>query len=392
MLNFFRKLFIKDYNNLTNFKVRQAHGKLASFIGVFSNLFLFVIKLIIGIISSSIAIIADSINNLSDMVSSVITLIGFKLSMMPADKEHPYGHQRIEYIAGFVVSIIILFVGGQLGYSSVLKIMDKENNSTKITLITIIILIISIMVKIWQAFFNKRIGKLINSVALIATAQDSLNDVIATTFILIGASITYFTGYNLDGYLGIAVSLFIIYSAIRLLKDTMNPLIGISIDSDFVQSIIKEIKNYSCVLGLHDIQCHSYGPTKCFMTIHVEVSSCQNLLDVHDEIDNIERKIYKKFGVELTIHIDPVEDKNEEVMELRNFIILKMNEINKELSLHDFRVVKGKTHTNLIFDLVVSRKIKDSYEDITKKFEQAILELDGVYHLVIHYDNDYLEV
>ncbi|MBQ3253294.1 MAG: cation transporter [Acholeplasmatales bacterium] len=396
MINLLRRLFIKDYNNIKDDKVRENHGKLASLVGIFSNLLLFVIKLIAGIISGSIAIIADSINNLSDMGSSIITLVGFKLASAPADEEHPYGHQRIEYISGLIVAIIIIFVGGNLLITSIDKIINYEiiEIDNIVIYISIGILSISILLKLWQSIFNKRIGKLINSIALEATASDSRNDCISTLVILIGNIVLLFWSdipFSLDGVMGILVSLFIIIAGIKLIKETMNPLIGVSADSDYVKEIIQAIKNHPQILGVHDVVCHMYGPTKCFMTLHVEVDARSDLMLIHDVIDNIERNVFKEFGVELTIHMDPIQIDNEEINEIRNKVIAIVNEIDTSLSIHDFRVVIGPTHTNLIFDMVIPYKFRLESKEILKIIEDKI-SVDGKkYYFVVDIDREYIK-
>lgn len=396
MVNIFRKIFIKNYSDINNPKVRESYGKLASFVGVFSNLFLFIIKLFAGIISGSIAIIADSINNFSDMGSSVITLFGFKLANAPADKEHPYGHQRIEYISGLIIAIVIIFVGGNLLITSFEKIFNYQIVSVdnKILYISILILAVSILIKLWQSIFNYKIGKIINSVALKATATDSRNDCISTFIILVGNIVLLFwkdIPFSLDGVMGILVSLFILYSGINLIKDTIDPLIGVSVDDDFVKEIILEIKKESIVLGVHDPVCHMYGPTNCFMTIHVEVDARCDLMETHDVIDNIERKILKEYGTKLTIHMDPIQIDNEEINELRNRVKDAVKIIDEKLSIHDFRVVTGPTHTNLIFDMVVPYKFDLSIEEILDKLKETIKDEGKEYFFVVDVDREFIE-
>ncbi len=397
MVNIFRKIFIKNYQNVDNENVRLAHGKLAGFFGVISNLILFVIKLFAGIISASISIIADSINNLSDMASSIITLVGFKLASVPADKEHPYGHERIEYITGLVVSIIILFVGGSLFKTSIEKMINYTNSpiANSAIYISIIILSVSIIIKLWQAFFNYKIGKTINSLALKATSKDSLNDCISTSTLLIGNIILLFIKdipFSLDGLLGIIVSIFIIVSGIKLVKETIDPLIGVSINDDFVKKIITRIKEEPKVLGYHDIVCHMYGPTKCFMTLHVEVDAREKMLVVHDVIDNLERIIKEEYGVDLTIHMDPIEIDNDLINDLRKKVKEAIKEISLELSMHDFRVVVGNTHTNIIFDLVRPYKFKYSDEEIIKLLENKFIDEEKKYYFVVNFDYSFTNV
>ena len=394
MINILRRVFIKNYTNVNDIKVREAHGKLAGFVGIISNLFLFIIKMLAGIISSSIAIIADSINNLSDMGSSIITLIGFKLAGAPADEDHPYGHQRIEYVAGLIVSIIIIVVGGNLLISSIEKIINYEyvEIQKSYIYISIGILSVSILIKFWQSFFNRKIGKLINSVALEATSKDSLNDCISTFTLLIGNIVLLFyqqIPFSLDGCLGILVSLFIIVSGIKLIKETVNPLIGVPVEKEFIDNIIKEIKKEPLVLGIQDPVCHMYGPTKCFMTIHVEIDANKKMLEVHDAIDNLEKRILEKFGVELTIHMDPIEIDNPKINQLRQLVKDCVREIDVNLSMHDFRVVSGPTHINIIFDLVRPYKYKLSDQEILALLQEKIKIDDTKFYLVINFENEY---
>ncbi|MDE5546604.1 MAG: cation diffusion facilitator family transporter [Anaeroplasmataceae bacterium] len=386
-----RKFFIKNYKNTNEEKVREAHGKLASVFGIVSNLVLFGIKLFAGILSASISIIADSINNLSDMGSSLITLIGFKLASAPADEEHPYGHQRIEYISGLVVSIIILFVGGSLLKTSIEKMIGYTPTTVtnSVIYISIGILATSILIKMWQAYFNYRMGKIINSVALKATSKDSLNDCISTSALLIGNIVLLFVKdipFSLDGLLGILVSLFILISGIKLIKETINPLIGVSTNEEFVQKILQVIKEESLVLGYHDLVCHMYGPTKCFMTLHVEVDGNLKMMVVHEAIDDLERKVREQFGVELTIHMDPIEIDNEITNELRRRVKEAIKEIHPNLSMHDFRVVLGDAHTNLIFDLVRPYKFEYSDEQILRMLQDKFKEEETKYYFVIDFD------
>ncbi len=391
MVNLMRKFFIKNYKNTNEEKVREAHGKLASVFGIVSNLVLFGIKLFAGILSASISIIADSINNLSDMGSSLITLIGFKLASAPADEEHPYGHQRIEYISGLVVSIIILFVGGSLLKTSIEKMIGYTPTTVtnSVIYISIGILATSILIKMWQAYFNYRMGKIINSVALKATSKDSLNDCISTSALLIGNIVLLFVKdipFSLDGLLGILVSLFILISGIKLIKETINPLIGVSTNEEFVQKILQVIKEESLVLGYHDLVCHMYGPTKCFMTLHVEVDGNLKMMVVHEAIDDLERKVREQFGVELTIHMDPIEIDNEITNELRRRVKEAIKEIHPNLSMHDFRVVLGDAHTNLIFDLVRPYKFEYSDEQILRMLQDKFKEEETKYYFVIDFD------
>lgn len=395
MVNFLRKLFIKDYDNVKNQRVREAHGKLASFVGVISNLFLFVLKLIAGLLSKSVAIIADSINNFSDMGSSVVTLIGFKMANAPADEEHPYGHERLEYIAGLIVAIIIVFVGGSLMFSSIDKIINYEYSevSKTIAYVSLGILVASIIVKLWQSLFNKKIGKLIDSVALQATATDSRNDVISTSVILIGNIIILFTGdvgFSIDGILGILVSLFIVVSGFKLIKETVNPLIGSSVSKEYVDEIVQYVKKNSFVLGVHDIMCHMYGPTKCFMTLHAEVDSEDNIIEIHDAIDEIETNVREEYGVELTIHMDPIVNDDETNNE-KEKVRLIIEGLDKDLSFHDFRIVRKLSKSTILFDVVIPYKYKLTKDEIVEYITKEINKEEEKYNLLINFDYRYIK-
>ena len=390
MVDFLRRKFIKNYEDVTNQKVRDAHGKLACVGGIISNLVLFIMKFTIGLLTGSVSIVGDSVNNISDMGSSVVTLIGFKMSNAPADKEHPYGHERIEYIAGLIVSIIILVVGFQLLMQTITAI--KDNTKSELSIVAFIILGISIIIKLLQGLFYKQIGKKINSVALEATAADSINDVVSTSVILIGSLIIYFfpnIPFSLDGVLGILVAIFILISGIKMVKETVDPLIGVTPDHEYIQNILNDIKKYKVVLGVHDVRCHMYGPTKSFMTLHVEVDSSKDLLLIHDEIDNIEREIGNKYQLELTIHMDPIDINDKYSLELKAKLTILMDELN--LHFHDFRIVKGDSHTNVLFDVVVPFKYKLTEEEIKTKVEEYFKDNKQKLYFIINFDGEYID-
>ncbi|MDF2567553.1 MAG: cation-efflux pump, partial [Oscillospiraceae bacterium] len=296
----------------------------------------------------SIAITADSINNLSDAFSCVITLVGFKLSSRPADEKHPYGHARYEYISGLAVSFIILLIGVELVKSSFEKIIDPE--PTLFSFLSVIVLLVSIGIKLWQSNFNKFVGRKIKSTALEATSADSLNDVIATSAVLISTIVAKLFGWQIDGYMGLGVALFIIYSAIKLIGETLNPLIGVAPDDDFVCEIEERILSYKGILGIHDLVIHNYGPGRCFASVHAEVSANEDILVSHDIIDNIERDFMTKMDIHLVIHLDPIVTDNEYINNLRKLTKEIIDGIDSLLSMHDFRIVVGTTHTNLIFE------------------------------------------
>lgn len=401
MVNLLRKIFIKDYRNTNDPNVRTKHGYLASIVGIITNLLLVVFKLTIGILVFSMSIISDALNNFTDMASSVVNLLGFKLANKPADKEHPFGHERIEYIAGLIISFVIIAIAAVLGYTSIIKIINQtETNygNDAVNIAVFVILGVAILAKLFQGLFYRKMHKIINSVSLKASAQDSFNDVITTTAVLIATVIEFVLRKNglnvpIDGWMGVAVSLFIIYSGIKLLIETSNPLIGLTPDKELVHKIIEDIKNYPGVLGVHDMMCHSYGPTKLFMTIHVEVDHRIDVLVSHDLIDNIEKEIQQKYNILLTIHMDPIITESSEI----NHLMAKANEIlvafpnGEKLSFHDFRTVSGPTHTNILFDVVVPPELKVSDEELLNYLVKEFKKIDPKYQLVINFDRNYVD-
>lgn len=396
MTNLLRKLFIKDFNNISNPKIRQKHGLLASFVGAISNLLLCVFKIAIGLIVQSMTIITDAVNNLTDMGSCLVNILGFKISAKPADKEHPFGHERIEYIAGLIICFIIIGLALILGYTSVLKIINKDYTTYDLTtfVVAVIILVAAIIVKLWQGIFYKKIAKLINSVSLKASGQDSINDVISTSVVLIATILEFVLqqyDVHLDAYFSIAVALFIIIMGVKLAIETCNPLIGITPNHELVKSAVKNIKEYEGVLGVHDIMCHSYGPTKVFMTLHVEVDSNISALVSHDLIDNIENEVGNKYGMIITIHMDPIETKSEEINYLKEKTQELLRNLDNSFTFHDLRIVKGDTHTNVLFDVLASFESKITDEQIISYLKEEYKKIDPKYNLVIKIDHDYVE-
>lgn len=388
MVNLLAKLFIEDYKNVESENVRTAYGTMSGIFGILTNLVLVIIKLFIGIISASISIIADAINNLSDMGSSLLTIIGFKISNKPADKDHPYGHQRVEYIISLIIAMIIAFVGLELLTTSVNKIITPDE--VKVDLITFIVLGVAIVLKALQGLFYLSASKKINSLSLKASAKDSINDCISTTAVLVGTIISKASGYNVDGIVGVLVSAFIMYSAVNLIKETMSPLIGEKPDSELVEKVSRAVLSYPKVLGIHDMITHLYGPSKVFISLHAEVDASDDVLVSHDLIDNIEQDIKKEFGIELVIHMDPIETNNEELNKASVVVKKVLNEIDPVLMFHDFRMVKGETHTNFIFDIVTPFKFKLSDEELVALVKQKVREHDDKYRCVILVDKDYV--
>ena len=351
MINLLRRIFIKDYQNVSDAKVRTSHGKLASFFGVITNVLLFAVKLVFGLLASSISIIADSINNLSDTGNSFVALIGFKISSKPADKEHPFGHQRLEYLAGLIISIVIVVLAGNMLIQSIQRIISNE--SSTYTLWTFIILGIAILLKIYQAWFNYRVGKLIGSVTLKATAVDSLMDVIATSAVLASALVSYFVGWNIDGYMGILVSIVVGYSGVKMIKETIDPLIGTPADKQLVDKVIKDILSFDGVLGVHDLRVHSYGPTKIFMSVDVEVNCKDDILCSHGIVDKIESFIKEKYDIDLVIHMDPIDPTDQETIMVMAKVQNALVNVDKNLSMHDFRIIKEKNKNKAFFEIIV---------------------------------------
>ena len=388
MVNLLAKLFIKDYKNVESENVRTAYGTMSGIFGIITNCVLVIIKLFIGIISASISIIADAINNLSDMGSSLLTIIGFKISNKPADKDHPYGHQRVEYIISLIIAMIIAFVGLELLTTSIDKIINPE--VVKVDLITFIVLGVAILLKALQGLFYLSASKKINSLSLKASAKDSINDCISTTAVLVGAIISKASGYNVDGIVGVLVSAFIMYSAINLIKETMSPLIGEKPDPELVEKVSRAVLSYPKVLGIHDMITHLYGPSKVFISLHAEVDASDDVLISHDLIDNIEQDIKKEFGIELVIHMDPIETNNEELTKASIVVKEVLKEIDPVLMFHDFRMVKGETHTNFIFDIVAPFKFRLSDEELVALVKQKVREHDDKYRCVILVDKDYV--
>ncbi len=389
MGKFFIRKFIKNYEDVKDPKVRQSYGKFAGIVGIVSNLLLCVMKIVIGLISSSIAIIADGVNNLTDASSSIITLVGFKMASQPEDKDHPYGHARIEYLTGLFISILIIIVGLFLLRSSVYKIIDPQMLS--FDYITIIVLLLAIAIKLWQTFFNMYVGKKIDSMTLIATGTDSRNDVIATSAVLMGVIITKFTGLQLDGWLGSLVALFIIWSGITLIRETSSPLLGEAPDEDMVSEIEKMASAPWGVMGIHDLVVHNYGPGKVFASIHIEVDADEDIMKSHDMVDNIEREIGQTLGIHCVVHMDPIKRNDPAVKKVAPVITETIKSFQGVTGMHDLRVVPGPTHTNIIFDLVLDHECKTEEKEIKEKVQDELQKIDPGYFVVITFDRSYTQ-
>ena len=381
------KLFIKNANVNTQ-KGRELYGRLAGVVGIVCNLLLSVMKLIIGTVSNSVSITADATNNISDAGSSIVTLVGFRLSGKPADKDHPYGHARIEYISSLIISFLILLIGCSIFKESVTKIIKPEESLFNIS--TVIVLVASIFVKLWLAVFNTYLGKLIDSKALEATAIDSRNDVITTFAVLVASIISHFTGFNLDGYMGVIVSVFIFISGINLVKETLDPLLGQPPTKEMFETIENKILSYNNVLGVHDLMVHSYGPNTYFASAHIEMDAKIDVLICHDIMDQIERDFKSELNIHLVVHLDPTILDSPEINELKEMVAEIINEIDEELTFHDFRVVVGEENKNVLFDVVVPPEYKYSDEELEKIITEKISEVsNGKIFTVLVIDHSY---
>lgn len=381
------KLFIKNADANSQ-KGRELYGRLAGAVGIICNLILSVFKLIIGTVSNSVSITADATNNISDAGSSIVTLVGFRLSGKPADKDHPYGHARIEYISSLIISFIILLIGCSIFKESVTKIFKPEESLFNIA--TVIVLIASILVKLWLAVFNKYLGKQIDSKALEATAIDSRNDVITTAAVLLASVISHFTGFNLDGYMGVIVSIFIFISGINLVKETLDPLLGQPPTKEMYETIENKILSYNNVLGVHDLMVHSYGPNTYFASAHIEMDAKIDVLVCHDLMDQIERDFKKELSIHLVVHLDPTILDSPEINELKEMVAGIINEIDEELTFHDFRVVVGEENKNVLFDVVVPPEYKYSDEELERIISEKIAAVsNGKIFTVLVIDHSY---
>jgi cation diffusion facilitator family transporter len=383
------KLFVKDYDKVEQSRVRTAYGVLSSVVGIICNVTLFAVKLIIGLLINSISVMADAFNNLSDAASSIIGFIGVKLAERPADKEHPFGHGRFEYISAFVVSFLILQVGFSCFKSSFTKIMNPE--PIEFNWILVVILGISVLLKLWMSIFNKTLGKRINSNVMKATSADSLGDVLITTVTILSIIIGKASGLTIDGWMGVIVSIFVLIAGFNIAKDTLEPLLGEAVDHEIYQSITEMVESYDGIIGSHDLIVHNYGPSHIMATIHAEVPNDVNLEEIHEIIDSIERDILREKGIFIVIHMDPIEINDSKVLEKKNMVISIVKELEPKATIHDFRVVNGENQVNLIFDLVVPYSYNELQEqELLFKVEEEIRNMDPKYQCVITIENSYI--
>lgn len=388
MVTLLAKIFIKEEKDKG--KIRQAYGVLCGVVGILLNVFLFIGKFMAGTISNSIAITADAFNNLSDAGSSVVTLIGFKLAGAKPDPEHPFGHGRMEYVSGLVVAAAILLMAYELIRDSIDKIMHPEQ--TEFSALVLVILLVSILVKLYMSYYNKSIGKKIDSAAMRATATDSLSDTVATLVVLIATLVGYYTGLHIDGWCGVLVGIFILFAGINAAKETLDPLLGQPPEESFVEEIDRIVMAHEEICGIHDLIVHDYGPGRQMISLHAEVPAEGDILEIHDVIDNVENELRVKLGCDATIHMDPIVTADEHVGELKAIVSDVIIDIDKVISMHDFRVVTGPTHTNLIFDILVPFKFYISDEELNLMVCQKVRErLGNNYFVVMKIDKAYVK-
>lgn len=383
-----KRLFIKNYKNTDDPEVRNQYGKVAGVFGIFTNIILGIIKLIIGIISNSVSIMADAANNIADTASSILTIIGFKLSSKNPDKEHPYGYARYEYVAGFVIAIMMLIMGLTFAKESLVKIFNPEE--LVINWITYLILVIAIIGKGIQMLVYLDFAKAINSNTLKANSVDTRNDIISTTAILISMIIMGIFKINIDGLLGLVVSGFVIYSSIGMIKEVLEPIIGIVPTEEQVNQITEKILKYDYVEGIHDLVIHNYGVHNDFVTVHVEIDSKMDIMKAHDMMDNIEKDFKDELGISLTIHMDPIVVGDPEIDMLQTKVVQAIHNLDKELKIHDFRVVKGITHTNILFDCIVPFEKEHTEESLKEYLMKEIIPENEIYYYIIQIDRPFV--
>jgi len=383
------KLFVKDYQKVENAKVRTNYGILSSLVGIACNVLLAATKFIIGLLINSISVTADAANNLSDAASSIISFIGVKLAERPADKEHPFGHGRFEYISALAVAFLILQVGFGLFQSSFQKVLHPEELSVEPVLI--VILSVSVLLKLWMMMFNRKLGKRINSTVMLATSADSRNDVFVTSATIISAVVTGIFGINIDGFMGLVVSIFVMLAGFNIAKDTLEPLLGQAVERDVYEKVTKMVQSYEGIIGTHDLIIHNYGPMHRMATIHAEVPNNINFEQAHETIDQIERDVLEKMDIFLVIHMDPIEVDNQMVLEKKEMVLNVIRSLEEKATLHDFRLVNGEHQINLIFDLVIPYSYsKDAEQKLLSSIVEEIRRIDARHQCIITMENSFI--
>ena len=384
MTSLLTRLFIRNRDAVQDPAVRRAYGVMTGAVGIVANILLAALKLLAGALSGSISITADAVNNLSDAGSQLISLISFRSSAKPADRDHPFGHARIEYVASMIVSFLVLLVGVELLRGSVRKIRAPEPIDFRP--VVLIILLVSVAVKLWLFFFNRKIGKKIDSTVIRATGTDSLSDAAATSAVLISALISHFTGFDTDAYMGILVAVIILIAGVKILNETKNSILGGAPDPKVVADILALAREYPAVLGVHDLMVHSYGAGNTIASFHAEVDGAQDIFVTHDAIDMLEKEIYSRLGIRATVHMDPIVTDNEKIDAMRAEVLGCVRSVDERLDIHDFRCVDGVTHTNLIFDVTVPFEVKMSDGDVRKAISSAVSRRNPNYFTVITID------
>lgn len=384
MTNFLLRRFVPDYQNTADPAVREKYGNLAGIVGIICNVLLFTGKLLAGTLCGSVSVTADAVNNLSDASSSLVTLLGFRLAARPADEKHPYGHARMEYLSGLAVAVMILVIGVELVKSSVQKILHPE--AVEFSVLTAAVLTGSILLKLWMALFDRKLGRKISSAALIAAAADSRSDVIATGAVLLACVVGRLTGLMIDGWAGLLVALFILWSGVGVVKDTVDPLLGAKPDEALVRAIAYLMTSHVDILGFHDLMVHDYGPGRRFASVHAEIDHRIDPLIAHEILDEIERQAKRELHVDLVIHYDPVVTDDPEVAAVRTRVLQIMHGLDPRLSLHDFRMVSGSHHVNVIFDMVIPPEDTDTAEQLRRQIEAQLQDGKKTYHLIVTFD------
>lgn len=388
MLKLLTGIFIRDRDNVTDPKVRQAYGSLCGFYGIFLNIVLFAGKYFAGVISGSVAITADAFNNLSDAGSSVISLLGFAIAGKKPDPDHPYGHGRVEYLSGLLLSALIIIMGVELAKTSFDKILRPE--AVQAGILPAVILLVSIAVKFYMSMYNRAVGRKINSASMLATAADSLSDSVATAVVLLSMGIAWLFKVNIDGYAGLLVALFIVYAGINACRETISPLLGQSPDPELVRQIEDIAMSFDEIVGIHDLIVHDYGPGRVFASLHAEVDGFDDVFKLHDAIDVAEKTIHDKLGVLVSIHMDPIDSRNEKLAEMRSAVSEAVKEIDERITIHDFRMVPGPTHTNLIFDAVLTQDAKLTDSEAAEKIKELVSSRWPGYFAVVDIDRSFV--
>lgn len=388
MTNLLLKLFIKNSEDILNPVIRKKYGTMTGLVGILCNILLFTIKFVAGIITSSISITADAFNNLSDAGSSIITLIGFRMAEKPADKDHPYGHGRIEYVSGLIIAIIIIVMGLELFKSSFDKIIDPAK--IDFSYLSVGILIFSIIIKLWMSAFNRKLGKKLNASAMLATAQDSFNDCIATFVVLVSLIVGIYTGVNIDGYAGIFVALFVLFSGYQTAKETLQPLLGTAPDSEYVEKIKESAMSHKGIKGIHDLIIHDYGPGRTIVSLHAEIPRNLDLITAHDIIDKAESDIKNNLNCEISIHIDPIATDDQKTNELKEKSLEVIRTIDENMDIHDFRISNQGNKVKLVFDVEVPFHIKYNDDEIRNIIEEK-LNTDNYYAVIEDIDRIAIE-